>query len=178
MAEQPHICIEPLSAEGAGARLDGLAALLHDCVNAGASVNFVLPYTLRDSAAFWRVKVVPRIRDGGLTLLIARRGERIVGSVQLDCETPPNQPHRAEIAKLLVHPDFRRRGIARALMAEIENHAGRAGRTLITLDTRTGDNAEPLYTSLGYTTAGIIPGYCLDPVEPRLDATTIMYKVL
>ena len=88
----------------------------------------------------------------------------------------PNQPHRAEVRKLMVHPDFRRQGIAKALMAEIEQHAINLGRTLLTLDTRTGDSAQSLYTSLGYITVGAVPGYCLDPFENHLDSTTIMYK--
>ena len=78
----------------------------------------------------------------------------------------------------MVHPDFRRQGIARALMAEIERLAGGLKRSLLTLDTRTGDSAEPLYASMGYKTVGIVPGYCLDPFEPKLDSTTIMYKAL
>ena len=79
----------------------------------------------------------------------------------------------------MVHPGFRRRGIARALMAELERLASQRGRSLLTLDTRTGDQAEPLYASLGYQTAGIIPGYCRDTLDAgRLDPTTIMYKVL
>ncbi len=76
----------------------------------------------------------------------------------------------------MVHPDFRRRGTARALMTGLEQQASRLNRTLITLDTRTGDKAEPLYASMGFRTTGIIPGYCRDAVEGRLDSTTIMYK--
>jgi ribosomal protein S18 acetylase RimI-like enzyme len=77
-----------------------------------------------------------------------------------------------------VHPDFRRLGLAKALMAELERQAGERGRSLLTLDTRTGDKAEPLYASLGYTTAGIIPGYCRDPFQGNLDSTTLMYRAL
>jgi ribosomal protein S18 acetylase RimI-like enzyme len=98
--------------------------------------------------------------------------------VQLSTDTPPNQPHRAEVTKLLVHPDFRRRGIARALMAELEVRAAALKRTLITLDTRTGDSAEPLYASMGYKTVGTIPDFCVDPFGERLYPTTIMYKTL
>ncbi|WP_371744756.1 GNAT family N-acetyltransferase [Nordella sp. HKS 07] len=115
---------------------------------------------------------------GTRLLLVATCGERIAGAVQLDIDTPANQPHRAEIRKLLVHPDFRRLGIARLLMAGIEDHARALGRSLLTLDTRTGDNAEPLYASLGYRTVGVIPGYCRDTHKDRLDSTTIMYKNL
>ncbi|MCG8361443.1 MAG: GNAT family N-acetyltransferase [Kiloniellales bacterium] len=170
--------ISIFSADDIASHLRELGALLHACVHAGASVNFVLPYSEADSAAFWRRKVLPAVGEGTRLLLVARRDERIAGAVQLDTDTPPNQPHRAEVSKLLVHPDFRRQGIARALMAELERLASQRGRSLITLDTRTGDKAEPLYVSLGYKTAGVIPGYCLDPFEDRLDPTTIMYKAL
>ena len=98
--------------------------------------------------------------------------------MQLGYDTPANLRHRAEVSKLLVHPTLRRRGIARALMAGLEREAARLGRSLLTLDTRTGDMAEPLYVSLGYRIAGVIPGYCRHPSEDRLDSTTIMYKVL
>jgi ribosomal protein S18 acetylase RimI-like enzyme len=170
--------ISTFSADDIVSHVRELGALLHACVHDGASVGFVLPHTEEDSKAFWRNKVLPAVRDGGRVLLIAQATGRIAGSVQLGCDTPPNQPHRAEVSKLLVHPECRRRGIARALMAELERRAGQLGRSLLTLDTRTGDKAEPLYASLGYRTAGVIPGYCRDPFEDRLDPTTIMYKVL
>ena len=170
--------ISALSATEAADHAAELGALLHACVHAGASIGFVLPFGAAAGEAYWRGKVVPRLRDGAVILLAARVDERIVGSVQLDHDTPPNQPHRAEIRKLLVHPDCRRQGIARALMAAIEARAAALGRSLLTLDTRTGDSAEPLYTALGYRTAGIIPGYCLDPFTPKLDPTTVMYKAL
>ncbi len=155
-----------------------LGALLHACVHAGASIGFVLPFAEAEAEAYWRGKVLPRVADGCVVLMVARRDGRIVGSVQLDHDTPPNQPHRAEVRKLLVHPDCRRRGIATALMAAIEARAAALGRRLLTLDTRTGDHAEPLYAALGYRVAGIIPGYCRDPFEAKLDPTTVMYKAL
>lgn len=155
-----------------------LGALLSACVHDGASIGFVLPLAKSESEAFWSAKVHSAVRGGRLMLLVARQAARIAGSVQLDHDTPPNQPHRAEVRKLLVHPDFRRRGIGKMLMAEVERRAGLLGRSLLTLDTRTGDKAEPLYASLGYRTAGVIPGYCLDPAADRLDSTTLMYKAL
>lgn len=155
-----------------------LGALLHACVLGGASIGFVLPFSRADSELYWTETIMPRLRSGGLVLLAALQDDRIAGSVQLDRDTPPNQRHRAEVRKLLVHPDFRRRGVARALMAALEDHAGRIGRTLLTLDTRSGDPAAALYASLGYQTAGSIPGYCRDPIADRLDPTTVMYKIL
>lgn len=174
----PTIVISDPSAEAAADHIPALGTLLHACVHDGASIGFVLPFSAAQSEAYWRDKVVPRMRDGSVVLLVARLGERIVGSVQLDHDTPPNQPHRAEVRKLLVHPECRRQGIAKALMAEIESRAAALGRSLLTLDTRTGDHAEPLYAALGYRVAGIIPGYCRDPFEAKLDPTTIMYKTL
>ncbi len=171
--------IERLDGAGLEARLTALGGLLHACVSAGASVGFVLPLTVDEACAFWRTKVLPGVQGGGRSLWVALVAGEVVGTVQLVHDTPANQPHRAEIAKLLVHPAWRRRGIARALMAVAEAEARRRGRSLITLDTRTGDAAEPLYTDLGYATAGIIPGYCLDALDPtRLDPTTVMYKAL
>jgi ribosomal protein S18 acetylase RimI-like enzyme len=174
-----ELTISMLSASELTGELVELAALLHECVHAGASVGFVLPCPVAESENFWRANVGPAVLAGTRLLFVARRHDRIVGSVQLDVDTPPNQPHRAEVRKLLVHPEARRQGIARLLMAELERHAGRLGRTLLTLDTRSGDHAEPLYMSMGYTAVGAIPGFCRDTADAsRLDATTIMYKHL
>lgn len=173
-----HPTISVVSADHLAGHLHAFGMLLHACVHDGASVNFVLPFSVDDAAAFWSSKVLPALRRGTCLLLVAHRDGRIVGTVQLSTDTPPNQPHRAELSKLLVHPECRRQGIAKVLMADIERRARTMGRTLITLDTRTGDNAEPLYKSLGYETAGKIPGYCRDPFTETLDSTTIMYKVL
>lgn len=170
--------IRTLSAGEVETRLIEFGVLLHACVHTGANVNFVLPFSEADAEVFWVRKVLPALRNGKRVLWIAEQGDRLAGSVQLDYDTPPNQAHRAEVTKLLVHPDFRRRGIGRALMRELEARANLLGRTLITLDTRTGDYAEPLYASLGYETAGIIPDFCRDPIEDRMHPTTIMYKAL
>lgn len=178
MTTDPHVTISPFTADDLAAHARELGALLRACVHDGASIGFVLPFTDDDGEAFWRDTVLPAMREGTRALLVARAGGRIVGTVQLDYGTMPNQRHRAEVRKLMVHPDARRRGLARALMADIERRARHLGRSLLTLDTRTGDGAEHLYASLGYATAGIIPGYAHDPTEDRLDATTIMYKTV
>ncbi len=172
------INISIVSADELADHLTALGALLRACVHDGASIGFVLPFSKNDSETFFSGNVFPALRNGKRMLLVAYKDGRLAGSGQLDFDTPPNQPHRAEVRKVLVHPDFRRQGIAKALMAELERLATVLGRRLITLDTRTGDRAEPLYASLGYNTAGVIPGYCLDPFEDRLDSTTVMYKAL
>lgn len=167
-----------LSPAEAEARMGELAGLLHACVLGGASVSFVLPFPLAEAEAFWRRKVLPAMHEGGRVLLAALVDGHVAGTVQLGLDMPPNQPHRAEVSKLLVHPAHRRRGLARALMTALEARARAEGRRLITLDTRTGDAAEPLYAALGYEVAGIIPDYCRDTVSDRLDPTTIMFRRL
>lgn len=160
-------------------RIGGLAELLHACVLGGGAVSFVQPFSVAEARAFWRDKVAPGVAAGSRILMAAIVEDRVAGSVQADLATPPNQPHRAEVAKLLVHPDFRRRGIARALMVELERRVAEAGRTLMTLDTRTGAEAEPLYLSLGYEIVGVIPDYALNPEgDGGLHGTTVMYKHL
>ena len=152
--------------------------LLHACVEDGASIGFLQPFSPEQGLVYWLDAVLPDLRTRRLVLLAAWDGARLAGSVQLFHGTPGNQPHRAEVRKLLVHPDYRRRGVGRSLMHHLERRARALGRSLITLDTRTGDAAEPLYASLGYEVSGTIPGYCRDTVEDRLDPTTIMYKAL
>jgi ribosomal protein S18 acetylase RimI-like enzyme len=162
-------------------RLDGdiamLGDLLHNCVKAGAAVSFVLPFSRDDAKRFWRNQVLTAVQSGTCCVLVARRDGAIVGTVQFDLATPPNQPHRAEVKKLLVHPGERRNGIARALMLALEDRAREVDRTLLTLDTASV-GAEHLYSSLGYVRVGVIPGYSLKPDSPELESTTIMYKEL
>ncbi|AUH50055.1 GNAT family N-acetyltransferase [Chromobacterium sp. ATCC 53434] len=155
-----------------------LAELLHACVHDGASIHFVQPFPIEQASAFWRDKTLPGVAGGHRALLVAFVDGELAGSVQLDCDTPPNQPHRAEVCKLMVHPRHRRRGVARALMTRLEEQARTRGRSLLTLDTASGDKAEPLYRALAYRTAGQIPGYALDARGETLQATTLMYKIL
>jgi len=114
------LSIASFSAADGAAHIDGLGALLHACVETGAGVNFVLPYSLAESRGYWSDTVFPKLREGRSVLLAATIGACVVGSVRLDLVPMPNQPHRAEVSKLLVHPDVRRRGVARALMQELE----------------------------------------------------------
>ena len=168
-----------LDSKGFDDHLEGLSEILRACVYDGASVGFVLPFTLEDSRAFWITKVRPSVVSGDTVFIVVKVGDAVAGTVQLCCGTMPNQVHRAEVSKLLVSPAFRKRGIAKTLMAELEKQARDRDRNLITLDTRTGDNAEPLYKFLGYKAAGVIPGFCRDASdEDRYDPTTYMYKRL
>lgn len=183
MQETSSITLARMPPEEFADNLAELGELLHTCVHDGANINFILPFTVDDAVAFWRNKVMYPLEEGGRVLLVARDFQEagpssVIGTVQLNCDMPPNQAHRAEITKLLVHPAYRRHGIARRLMIEMEDHAQKLGRRLITLDTTTGSAAESLYLSLDYVRLGAIPGYARDPHENRLDPATIFYKQL
>jgi GNAT superfamily N-acetyltransferase len=167
---------DPADAAALARDLDMLAEVLRAVVYGGAGVSFFVPFPIEEARAFWSDKVWPGVRAGTRRVVVARCDGRIVGTVQIDLALPPNQAHRAEVAKLLVHPDARRRGVARAMMIALEEIALSAGRTLLTLDTVTGSNAEPLYRSLGYVTVGVIPGYARAALTADLESTTIMYK--
>jgi ribosomal protein S18 acetylase RimI-like enzyme len=158
--------------------IEMLGEVLHAVVHTGAGVSFIVPFSHEEACAFWRDRVLPGVRDGSARLLVACRDSRIIGTVVLEFPWPPNQPHRAEVSKLLVHPDARRQGIARALMTELEEIAKAEGKTLLTLDTWTGSVAERLYSSLGYVTVGVIPRFARSSTSPELEGTTIMYKEL
>jgi GNAT superfamily N-acetyltransferase len=158
--------------------IEMLAAVLRAVVHAGASVSFFTPFSIEQARMFWVEKVLPQVQAGARRVLVARMDQNIVGTVQLELEMPPNQQHRAAVAKLLVHPDARRRGIAKALMIALEEIARSEGRSLLTLDTVTDSNAEVLYRSLGYIAAGVIPRYARGALTPELESTTIMYKEL
>jgi GNAT superfamily N-acetyltransferase len=158
--------------------IDALGDILHAVVHDGAGVSFIVPFSPEEGRAFWRDKVLPGVRAGTKRVLLARQRGRIVGTVQIELAVPPNQRHRAEVLKMLVHPSARRQGIARALMVALEQVARSEGRTLLTLDTWTGSVAERLYTSLGYTTVGVIPHYARGSLTPELEPATIMYKEL
>ncbi|HEV8698164.1 MAG TPA: GNAT family N-acetyltransferase [Candidatus Limnocylindrales bacterium] len=140
----------------------GLAALLVDAVDGGASVNFLAGVTRVETAAWWAARS-DAVRAGTLTVFVARDdGDRIVGSTLLERSTNPNSPHRAEIGKVIVHRSARRHGIATALMRAAEDVARAEGRWMLILDTVTDSPAAALYESLGWQTVGTIPGYALN----------------
>jgi ribosomal protein S18 acetylase RimI-like enzyme len=170
--------VDATQAAAIDADLDMLADVLQAVVHGGASVSFFTPFSIDEARAFWGEKVLPGVRAGTRRVVVARDGDRIVGTVQVQLEMPPNQQHRADVAKLLVHPDARRRGIAKALMTALEEIAISEGRTLLTLDTVTGSGAESLYRELGYITVGIVPRYARGALTTDLESTTIMYKEL
>lgn len=153
-----------------------LAHLLIDCVERGASVSFMWPLTTARAEAFW-AGVADGVAKGERILLVAEDAAGLVGTVQLVLALPENQPHRGDIAKLLVAPRARRRGIAAALMNAADGAAREAGKTLLVLDTVTGGDAERLYPQLGWQRCGVIPDYALFP-RGGYCATTVFYKTL
>ena len=154
---------------------DELADVLLDCIAGGASVSFMAGMPKAEAVAFFR-NAAAAAGKGGLVLFAARLQGRIVGTVQLGLDMPPNQPHRGDIRKLLVHRSARGRGIGAALMARAEAEAKSRGRTLLVLDTA-DDSAARLYERGGWVRAGIIPGYALWPGGGLCD-TVIFWKQL
>jgi GNAT superfamily N-acetyltransferase len=168
--------IVALAAPIADAVLDELADVLVDCVAGGASVSFMSPLSHDSALGFFR-KVAGSVAAGDTVLLAAGLDGKIVGTVQLGLDTPPNQPHRADIKKMLVHRSARGRGIGAALMAAVEEEARRRGRWLLVLDTVPGENGHRLYLRAGWTQTGLVPDYALFP-DGRLCDTAIMWKRL
>jgi GNAT superfamily N-acetyltransferase len=156
-------------------QLHGLAQVLVDCVEGGASVSFMHPLPLSRALAFWR-RVADDVHSGACALLVAEDASSIVGTVQLVLAQPENQPHRADLSKMLVHRRARRMGIGAALMRGAEDAARQAGKSLLVLDTASGD-AERLYARMGWTLAGIIPDYALWPTG-GLCSTSVYYRKL
>jgi GNAT superfamily N-acetyltransferase len=168
--------IRRLEGDEARRHLDALATVLVDCVEGGASVNYMAPFSHEEAVVAFQ----PFVRDveaGRRILLAAFAKGELVGTVQVILAVPPNQPHRGEIAKVLVHRSARKRGVGRMLMERAEAEARAAGKTLLVLDTVTGDDAERLYERLGWSSVGVIPDYALYP-DGRLCDTTIFFKQL
>lgn len=174
MPKHTHM-IERLLLPVSDSDLRALAQLLVDAVESGAAVSFLAPLTLDRATDWWRRTIAAA--HASAIFLIARDVEGIVGTVQLHPAWAPNQPHRAEIAKLLVHRRSRRTGLGTQLMQTIEEAARRAGFSLLTLDTKRGDVAEHLYRQSGWTPVGTIPEYALDPDGTPHDAV-LFYKAM
>lgn len=158
------------------AELQALAAVLVDCVEGGASVSFMHPLSTDRALAFWR-RVADGVQAGERALLVAEDAQGLCGTVQLVLDQPENQPHRADLAKMLVHRRARRQGLAAALMRAAEQLGRDCGKTLLVLDTVTGGDAERLYARLGWSRVGAIPGYALLP-QGGLCGTTLFYRQL
>lgn len=158
------------------ADLDALAETLMQSVALGASIGFILPFGFVQAQAFWQ-KLLPAFERGEKRLLVARVAGKIAGTVQLVVEQPANGIHRGDVVKLMVHPDGRRKGLARKLMTAVEALACEEGKTLLVLDTVTGSPAQTLYENLGFTLSGTIPHYAMS-TEGMLESTSVMYKVL
>jgi GNAT superfamily N-acetyltransferase len=162
-----------LDAAAAKAALGELADVLADCVEGGASVSFMLPYSRGDAQEFFET-VIASVARGETVLVAARLDGRIVGTVQLGLDMPPNQPHRGDIKKLLVHRAARKHGLGAALMERAEREAKARGRTLLVLDTA-GSDAERLYLRTGWQRVGVVPDYAMWPGGGFCD-TTFFWK--
>ena len=171
------ITVRRLGAQEAARSVEALADVLVDCVEGGASVSFMLPLARDKALAFWR-GVADGVARGERALLVAEDGAgRIVGTVQLVMAMPDNQPHRADVAKMLVHRRARRAGIGQRLLAALDEVANEEGKTVLVLDTVTGGDAERLYERAGWQRAGVVPKYALMP-DGAWCATTFFYKHL
>ena len=157
------------------AELQGLARVLIDSVDGGASVGFMHPVSWEKALAFWR-EIAGDVERGARALLVAEDQSGILGTVQIVLDQPENQPHRGDISKMLVHRRARRRGIGAALMHAAEAVARDCGKSLLVLDTASGD-AERLYARLGWILVGLIPDYALWPAGGFCD-TTVFYRKL
>src|SRR5258708_6593623 len=158
------------------AQIDALAGVLIDCVEGGASVSFMHPLTRNRAAAFWR-RVAHGVAAGERALLVAEDAHGLCGTVQLVFNLPENQPHRADLSKMLVHRRVRRQGLGAALMRAAEGAARDCGKTLLVLDAVTGGDAARLYERLGWTRVGDIPDYALFP-RGGFCSTTVYYRNL
>jgi len=168
--------ITRLDALAAQMALPGLTRLLCETVDDGASIGFWAPLAAAEAEAYWR-DVIADVDAGRRILLVARQGQAVMGSIQLEPAHKRNGAHRAEVQKLMVAPAARRQGIGRLLLSAIEDEARLAGRTLLTLDTERGSAAEQLYTQHGYVRVGVIPNYTVEADGSHLD-TVIYYHHL
>lgn len=171
-----EIIIRTLSPSETAAALPALAQVLSDCVEGGASVGFMSPYLPANAMPYWE-GVAKAVADGNTVLIVAQQDGEIVGTVQLGIGMMPNQPHRADLKKLLVHRKARGLGLSRALMDAADVEATKHGRHILVLDTATGSPAEFIYEKLGWQRVGVIPQYALMP-DGSYCGSTFFYKAL
>jgi GNAT superfamily N-acetyltransferase len=172
-----EVSVRRIGANEAVACVAALADVLIDCVEGGASVSFMLPLPREKALAFWRGVAEGVARNERALLIAETREGELLGTVQLITAQPDNQPHRADVAKMLVSPKARRRGIAQQLMVAVDAVAREEGKTVLVLDTVTGGDAERLYERAGWQRAGVVPKYALMP-DGEFCATTFYYKHL
>jgi GNAT superfamily N-acetyltransferase len=170
-----NVRIRALACAEAAASIEALVDVLIDCVAGGASVSFMLPIAREKALRFWRGVAEGIAREERVLLVAESAGVGIQGTVQLVVSQPENQPHRADVSKLLVHRQARRQGLAAALMAAAEEQARARGKTLLVLDTATGSAAERVYQRAGWQRVGDIPDYALTP-DGEPCSTTYYFK--
>ncbi len=170
-----EVSVRRIGANEVMSYVEALTDVLIDCVEGGASVSFMLPLSREKALAFW-LGVGEGVVRGERALLVAEdREERVLGTVQLILAQPENQPHRADVAKMLVHRRGRRKGIAHQLMTAAEQTARDEGKSVLVLDTVTGGDAERLYERAGWQRVGVVPKYALMP-DGAFCGTTFYYK--
>jgi GNAT superfamily N-acetyltransferase len=172
-----EVSVRRIGANEAVACVDALADVLIDCVEGGASVGYMLPLAREKALGFWRGVAEGVARNERALLIAENRAGEILGTVQLIFAQPDNQPHRADVGKMLVCRKARRRGIAQRLMAAVEDTARDEGRSVLVLDTVTGGAAEGLYEKAGWQRVGVVPKYALMP-DGEFCATTVYYRHL
>jgi GNAT superfamily N-acetyltransferase len=156
--------------------IEGLTDVLIDCVEGGASVSFMYPLSRERATAFWR-SVGHSMTEGKRAVVVAEDAAGVCGTVQLILEQPENQPHRADLAKMLVHRRARRSGLGEALLRAADTTARECAKTVLVLDAVTGGDGERLYQRLGWTRVGVIPRYALTPFG-GFCSTTVFYRLL
>jgi GNAT superfamily N-acetyltransferase len=166
--------IRIITADEVLAAINDLSETLSDCIKGGASLGFMLPFEPKDAVDYWR-EIADAVAKGSIILAVAEVEGKVVGTVQVGLASKPNQPHRGDLMKLLVHRSARGLGLSRKLMEAIEVEAARRGRTLLVLDTATGSDAEKIYPRLGWERVGVIPDYAMWPQGGFCD-TTLFYK--
>jgi GNAT superfamily N-acetyltransferase len=166
--------IRILTADQARAAIPDLCETLSDGVNDGASLGFMQPYGPADAVSYWQ-EIADSVEAGSIILAVAEHEGKVVGTVQVGLATKPNQPHRGDLMKLLVHRSARGLGLSRKLMEAVEAEAARRGRTLLVLDTATGSEAESIYPRFGWQRVGVIPDYAMWP-QGGFCGTTLFYK--